>query len=158
MGIVTQKLAPRLALFATLLAAPAAAQADPGWQRFADPETGLSVDIPVGVFTREAASAPHARKIETSDGRANLTIQTVPNERHLSPAAFLASKSPPPGIVYRRVTSRFFAVSSFKNDKIFYNRCNFSGPFARCVLINYPAREKARWDGIVTRISRSLTL
>jgi hypothetical protein len=147
-----------MALFAVLIVAPVAAQADPAWQRYVDGETGLHVSIPVDVFTREQARAPHARKLATDDGRANITIQTVPNERRSTPAAFLASKGPPPGIVYRRVTQKFFVVSSFKNGMIFYNRCNFAGTRAHCVLINYPAREKARWDGIVTKISRSLTL
>ena len=85
-----------------------------------------------------------------------MTVQTLPNARGDSPAAFLAAKGPPPGIVYRRVTKTFFVVSSFRDDMIWYNRCNFAGGSANCVLINYPAREKARWDGIVTRISRSL--
>jgi hypothetical protein len=140
------------------LSTPAMAAADPGWQRYSDSETGLHVDVPTNVFTRDGGAGAHARKSVTADGRANLTVETFPNERGASPAAFLASKGPPPGIVYRRVTSKFFVVSSFKNDMIFYNRCNFSGRMAHCVLINYPAREKARWDGIVTRISRSLTL
>ena len=62
----------------------------------------------------------------------------------------------PPGIMYRRVTPGFFAVSSERNGKIWYNRCNASGRFMNCVLINYPAAEKRRWDSVVTRISRTL--
>jgi hypothetical protein len=64
---------------------------------------------------------------------------------------------PPNNIVYKRVTPNFFVVSSFRNDKIWYDRCNFAGHFVNCVLINYPAAEKRRWDGIVTRISNTLT-
>jgi hypothetical protein len=48
-------------------------------------------------------------------------------------------------------------VSSFKGDKIWYDRCNFSARFIHCVLINYPADEKREWDGIVTRISNTLS-
>jgi hypothetical protein len=54
------------------------------------------------------------------------------------------------------VTPRFFAVSSYKGDKVWYDRCNFSERFVHCVLINYPASEEHRWDGVVTRISLSL--
>lgn len=149
-----------LLISALLLVSTDLTMAGPGWQRYFDPETGLRVDIPVDVFATDAGDADggHGRKLMTADGRANLTIQTLPNERGDTPAAFLASKRPPPGIVYRRVTPKFFVVSSFKDDKIFYNRCNFSGRIAYCVLINYPAREKSRWDGILTRLSRSLTL
>jgi hypothetical protein len=73
-----------------------------------------------------------------------------------TPAAFLAKKRPPARIQYKRVTSRFFAVSSYRGDKVWYDRCNFSGRLVHCVLINYPAREERDWDDIVTRISLSL--
>ena len=55
------------------------------------------------------------------------------------------------------VTSRFFAVSSYKGDKVWYDRCNFSGRLVHCVLINYPAKEEHAWDDIVTRMSLSLS-
>ena len=148
----------QLAALGAVLATPAAAATSPGWLRYKNPESGLTVDIPTAIFDRDAGAAEGGpgRKFVTADGRANLPVQTVPNARGESPAAFLASKGPPPGIVYRRVTRSFFVVSSFKDDMIWYNRCNFAGGSANCVLMNYPAREKARWDGIVTRISRTL--
>jgi hypothetical protein len=70
---------------------------------------------------------------------------------------FLAKMNPPSNIEYQRVTPRFFVVSSFRQDKIWYNRCNFAGRFMNCVLINYPAAEKRQWDSVVTRISNTLT-
>ena len=148
----------QLAALGAVLATPFAAAPSPDWQRYSNPESGLSVDIPTAIFERDAGPAESGpgRKFVTSDGRANLTVQTVANPRGDTPAAFLAAKGPPSGIVYRRVTKTFFVVSSFRDDKIWYNRCNFAGRAAHCVLINYPAREKARWDGIVTRLSRSL--
>ena len=148
----------QLAALGAALATPAAAATDPGWKRYAIPESGMTVDVPTGIFDRDAGAAEGSpgRKFVTSDGRANMTVQTVARARGESPAAFLAAKGPPPGIVYRRVTKNFFVVSSFRDNLIWYNRCNFAGGSANCVLINYPAREKARWDGIVTRISRSL--
>lgn len=147
----------QLAALGAVLATPAAAQT-PGWQRYSNPESGVSVDVPAAIFERDggASEGGAGRKFVSADGRANMTVQTLPNPRGDSPAAFLAAKGPPPGIVYRRVTDSFFVVSSFRDDMIWYNRCNFRGRAAHCVLINYPAREKARWDGIVTRISRSL--
>ena len=65
-------------------------------------------------------------------------------------------KNPPPGIIYKRITPRFFVVSSVKRGAIWYNRCNFYGHYVHCVLINYPAAEKRQWDSIVTRISNTL--
>jgi hypothetical protein len=117
------------------------------------------VDVPRDVFSREAGKpeSGFGARFATSDGRANLTVQSVSNNSHDSPSVFLAKMKPPSGIVYRRVTGNFFVVSSFRNDLIWYNRCNFAGRFATCVLINYPASEKKRWDAVVTRISNSLS-
>lgn len=80
----------------------------------------------------------------------------IPNEAGDSPAVFLAKKNPPANIVYRRVTPLFFVVSSFRGDKIWYNRCNFVNRSVICLLIDYPANEKRRWDGVITRISNTL--
>jgi len=49
------------------------------------------------------------------------------------------------------VTSRFFALSSYKGDKVWYDCCNS----ARLVTINYPASEERDWTGVVARISLS---
>jgi hypothetical protein len=138
---------------------PMAAAAQPvNWQRYVVPETGANADVPVSVFAEQAGKPEtgYGRRFLTSDRRANLTIQSVPNDAGDSPASFLATKNPPSNIVYKRVTDRFFVVSSFRNNMIWYNRCNFAGRFANCVLINYPAAEKRQWDGIVTRISNTL--
>jgi hypothetical protein len=140
----------------TLSCAHAAAQ-QANWRRYVVSETGASTDIPLGIFTEEGGKPEtgYGARFLTSDHRANLTVQSVPSEG-LSPARFLATKNPPSDIVYKRIADRFFVVSSFRNDKIWYNRCNFAGPYANCVLINYPAAEKRQWDSIVTRISNTL--
>ena len=128
------------------------------WSRYSVPETGVAVDVPSSIFSEDAGSPPsgYGRRFMTSDRRADLTVQSVPNVTGDSPAVFLAKKKPPANIVYKRVTPRFFVVSSFREGNIWYNRCNFSGRFANCVLINYPAAEKRQWDSVVTRISNTL--
>ena len=129
------------------------------WQRYVVRESGAAVDIPTSVFNKDTGQAKpgYGRQMTTSDGRGNLTIQSFPNDDGLSPAVFLKRQRPPNGIIYRKVTPRFFAVSSIRNNKIWYNRCNASGRFMNCVLLNYPAAEKRSWDGIVTRISNTLS-
>jgi hypothetical protein len=152
-------LGPSLALCLVMLAgSTAVAGAEPiRWTSFSIPETGTSVDIPSAIFT-ESDGRPdgYGQRFKTADGRANLTVQTVSNRDHDSPAAFLAKKNPPSRIQYKRVTPRFFAVSSYKGDYVWYNRCNFSARFVHCVLINYPVAEEHGWDDIVTHISLSL--
>ncbi len=133
------------------------AKAD-SWTTYHIPEAGTSVDIPSSIFTEQAGKPDgYGQQFRTSDGSADLTVQAVPRTQGISPAAFLAAKQPPPGIVYKRITPGFFVVSSIRRDKIWYDRCNFSRRYVHCVLINYPAAEKRRWDEVVTRISHSLS-
>jgi hypothetical protein len=128
------------------------------WRKYAIQETGLSVDVPVTVFTEDAGGpeGTAGRRFFTADRRADLTIKSLPNPANDSPASFLEKMQPPAGIQYKRVTSRFFAVSSIKDGRTWYNRCNRAGSYMNCVLLNYPAAEDRQWDAIVTRISLSL--
>jgi hypothetical protein len=138
---------------------PSAMAAEPiTWWRYVVPETGARVDIPATVFSVDAGSPEtgFGRRFLTSDARADLTVQSVANDAGDSPAVFLARKNPPKDIVFKRITSLFFVVSGFRDDKIWYDRCNFAGRLTSCVLINYPAAEKREWDSIVTRISNTL--
>jgi hypothetical protein len=150
----------KMAALALTLAAPASAvSAQPMiWTRYTIPQTGTSVDFPSSIFT-QAAGRPDGfgQRFRTADGRADLTIQAAPNLANDSPAAFLAKKHPPSRIQYKRVTPRFFAISSYKGDKVWYDRCNFSERLVNCVLINYPAEEEHAWDDVVTRMSLSLS-
>jgi hypothetical protein len=128
------------------------------WTTYTIPETRTSVDFPSSIFSEEAGRTDrYGERFKSSDGRATLSIQAARNISHDSPAAFLAKNNPPADIQYKRVTPRFFAVSGYKDDKVWYDRCNFSGGFVRCVVLNYPASEERAWDDIVTRISLSLT-
>jgi len=144
--------------FISVLASTTIVAAEPlRWTTYTIPETGTSVDFPASIFTEEAGRPDgRGQRFRTADGRADFTIQAAPNVSKESPAVFLANKHPPSRIQYKRVTSRFFAVSSYKSDKVFYDRCNFSARMVHCVMINYPAREENDWDEIVTRISLSL--
>jgi hypothetical protein len=128
------------------------------WRRYAIPSTGASVDIPVTIFSEDAGVPEDGvgRRFLTSDHRADLTVKSVLNSENDSPAAFLSKMRPPASIQYKRVTPRFFAVSSIRNGRTWYNRCNRSRGYMNCVLINYPAAEERQWDAVVTRISLSL--
>ena len=127
------------------------------WTTYSIPQTGTSVEFPASIFTEEAGRPDgYGQRFRTADGRADLTIQAKPKVSNDSTAAFLAKKHPPARIQYKRTTPRFFAVSSYKGDKVWYDRCNFSSGLIHCVLINYPANEERDWDDIVTRISLSL--
>jgi hypothetical protein len=152
--------ASSLACALALSLVPAAVVAgDADWQKYVIPKTGTAVEIPVAIFSEDAALPENGvgRRFYTDDHRADLSVQAIPNPANDSPASFLQKQRPPSGIVYKRVTKNFFVVSSIRNGRIWYDRCNRSGDYMNCVLINYPAAEKRQWDGVVTRISHSLT-
>lgn len=151
------RIATGLIAFTLALSSSMALAQSVRWTTYSIPQTGTSVDIPSSIFT-ELLDKPdgYGERLRSSDGRADLTVQSVPNRNGDSPEAYLKQKNPPSGLVYNRIGPNFFVVSSFKGDKIWYDRCNFSVSFIHCVLINYPADDKPQWDGVVTRISYSL--
>jgi hypothetical protein len=147
-----------IALVCCLIPATTVANATE-WRQYVIPKTGAAVDIPVTIFTEDAGPSDGGTglRLFTKDYRADLTVQSVPNPENDSPASFLSKRRPPAGIQYKRVTPRFFAASSIRNGRTWYNRCNRAREYMNCVLINYPAAEDRQWDAVVTRISLSLT-
>ena len=96
-----------------------------------------------------------------SDGRALLTIYSLANEARDTPASYLKTnlRLSRSSLDYERITPAFFAISSVRDDLVYYSRCNFSAgadAALHCVDLVYPQREQRAWDAIVTRISRSL--
>lgn len=143
-----------------LVGSAGTAAAEPArWETYTVPQTETSVDIPSSIFSEKLGRPPggEGQRFQSTDGRAKLTIESGPIGPDVSPAFFLAKQHPPEHIQYKRITPRFFAVSGYKDDQVWYDRCNFSNGFVRCVLIKYPAREERAWDEIVTRISLSLS-
>jgi hypothetical protein len=149
---------------AWLAALPAAAQARgpdlsrPDWSIYRG--SGLTVDYPSAVFTVHGGepSIGHGSELQTADGRARLMIYSLDNPAKLTPRRYLDEHlSVSMGAFdYRRITDRFFVVSGIKENKTYYSRCNFGRGAVGCVYIQYPENETHAWDGIVTRISRSL--
>ena len=148
-----------VALVCGLIPATAGA-GDTRWRQYVIPQTGACSGYPGDHFYRGrgAAGWRHGTAFfhKGSSGRSDRPVRSQPRE-HNSPATLLAKRHPPAEIQYKRVTSRFFAVSSIRNGRTWYNRCNRANEYMNCVLINYPAAEDRQWDAVVTRISLSLT-
>lgn len=153
-----------LALLTFVLATTAAqSQAfaqDLRWHRYNLAQTTTSVDVPAALLPVDGGPPEEGpgRMFRSADGSADLSVYALPN-RGQSPDAFLRThfRLPERAIVYRRVTRDMVTVSGFRGDKIWYARCNFANTQLRCVAMNYPARDKERWDPIVTKISHSLS-
>jgi hypothetical protein len=152
--------APRgvaLGCFVVLSTASFAAPSNLGWTNFAN-DLGTSVQYPSDVFPVTQGSG-RERLFTTADGRAQLRIYALRNERGESPARYLnrVFVKDRDRLTYDRVTSNFFAISAPDKGRVLYRRCNFSnGGIIHCIDLRYPAREKRAWDSVVTRISLSL--
>ena len=131
------------------------------WTRYSLGEASASVDLPVDVFAVDAGPARKGagHTFTTTDGRADVSLYSLPNQPPRSPAVFLKEdfQLPQSSAIYRRVTRNMLTVSGYRGDQIWYARCNFGRTRLNCVALNYPAREKRAWDAIVTRISHSLS-
>ena len=160
MSTVLRGTAVLLSIGAALLSGTSAAQ-DLSWSRCTDPNVSVSVDLPTDLFSvdRGPTEKLEGRSFTTSDGRADVSLYSVPVPAGATPASFFKNRFqlPSSSVVYRRLTKRILAVSGFRQDKIWYARCNFASHRANCVALNYPAAEKHRWDAVVTRISNSLS-
>ena len=145
-----------------LIGFPQQAPAQSGWRTYVD-AAGTRVEFPADVFSRESGKPEigTGKRFTTADGRAQLSIYTLPNSRGQSPAGYLRAnmKGPRSTLNYDRVARHFFAVSTNRNGTVLYRRCNFStnrGGTMHCIDLAYPLSEKRAWDSPVTRISRSL--
>jgi hypothetical protein len=138
-------------------AGPATAQYN--WNRFTDAR-GTSIEYPADIFS-SPERAQIGKAYVSRERRARIHMYSMPNSKALTPAEFMRSQFPGPRsmLTYDRVARNFFAISTRRQGTIIYMRCNFSrnqGGTMHCVDIRYPQNEKAAWDDVVTRISRSV--
>jgi hypothetical protein len=98
-------------------------------------------------------------RFNSADGRSTLTIYALENADGDTPASYLRKnlRLPRSALDYERVTRSFFAISTEGQGTVLYSRCNFaSRGTVHCIDLVYPQEVARAWDGIVTRISRSL--
>ena len=155
----------RTLLFLTLgglvfLGSPSQAQtSSPHWKRIDDRKIGVSVDYPTGAFPAYAGATDRhpGKRFWSRDGQAEFAYYAFENKRRETPERYLKRTLvvEPRKLIYKRITNNFFVISSIRNKRIFYSRCNF-GPRVKCIYLQYPASEKRKWDRAVTRISHSL--
>ena len=119
--------------------------------------------VPSGIFPVIEGKSEKGvgQRFSSADGRSMLSVYSSVNEAGDSPASYLRNnlKIPRSVLTYHRVTHSFFAIATRQEGSILYSRCNFSSDpngAIHCIDLVYPRTEKRAWDGIVTRISRSL--
>jgi hypothetical protein len=143
--------------------ATGAALAQERWVTYANPRFGTTADYPAHLFTQrdQLPTNGDGQSFRTADGRARMTIYGTRNVEDDTPESYLSKFFDLKGaaVTMRRVTATFYALSGTRGGDIFYNRCNFpTAPedIIDCLTITYPTKEKAAWDAVVTRLSRSL--
>jgi hypothetical protein len=139
-------------------AGPAAAQE--GWRTYSNPDFGTRVEFPADLFS-VADGQPEqgsGMRVRTADGRAQLSIYSLRNDTGLTPATWLRTnlQVPRQSLYYQRIAPYFFAISANHQNLIYYSRCNFVRSVIHCIYVIYPREQKRAFDGIVTRISRTL--
>jgi hypothetical protein len=147
-----------------LAAVPQAAlPRDVKWTVFVEQKFGTRLDVPSAVFATPDGPANRGvgRQFKTPDGRASLAVYSQRNDARDTPASYLRKnlQSSRAALDYERVTPEFFAIAAVMRGSIYYSRCNFShstGRAIHCFDLKYPVQERQSWNGIVTRMSRSL--
>jgi hypothetical protein len=90
---------------------------------------GASVDYPASIFAAPAPPPPRGigQSLVSEDGSARFMMYAERNDAHLTPEEYIHRNlaGPQSKLGYRRVSDRFFAISSTTPDDIFYSRCNF---------------------------------
>jgi hypothetical protein len=135
---------------------------EPIWSRYVSNELRIGVDLPKDVFVVDGGPTKtlDGRSFRTADGRADVSIYSIGKPAGETPKSFLRNRFqlPSSNVFYRHLKGRVLALSGFRDDKIWYARCNFASVRVNCVALNYPAREKRSFDAIVTRISNTLSI
>jgi hypothetical protein len=136
---------------------------DVKWTVFVELKYGTKLDVPSAVFATPDGPTNRGvgRQFKTPDGRASLAVYSQRNDARDTPASYLRKnlQSSRAGLDYERLTPEFFAIAAVMRGSIYYSRCNFShdaGRAIHCFDLKYPVQERQSWDGIVTRMSRSL--
>ena len=131
------------------------------WTTYSNARFGTLVDYPADLFSERdpAPTNNDGRTFRSRDGRARLSVYGAHNVEADTPQAYLDKYGDGAAPSFRRVTAQFYALSGRRGDEIYYQRCNFVGRedgTIHCVDISYPQADKAKFDSIVERISRSL--
>jgi len=150
-----------LTVVAGLVALSAAVPAQGRWATYSNPRFGTTADYPADLFAVQDPPSENGEgaTFRTADGRAQLAIYGAYNVDSDTPASYVAKNKELQSATYQRIAAGFYAVSGTNGADIYYDRCNFpphNDDILNCIHVVYPAREKALFDPIVTRISKSL--
>ncbi|MGH6874985.1 MAG: hypothetical protein ACREDW_08195 [Aestuariivirgaceae bacterium] len=133
------------------------------WRVYSDAEHGCELDYPGAIFTADAMRADEPRRFSSSNEDIYFRVLGTENTAGWTPAEikrkYLGS-SMPGKVVYERTKNTFLVLSGYRDGNIFYTKVVVSDDRqVACILdMTYPRAMKDRFDGIVTRMSRSFSV
>jgi hypothetical protein len=159
--IVAATLAGSSAAMAQQSPEPRAHPEEHQWATYHNARYGTTADYPADLLTVRAwiPGNDGGQIFRTADGRAQLMIYGKPNFEEDSPSFYVQKHFNRPDVTYKNTKWPSFIVSGVRKGEAFYYRCNFKiiiNGILDCMEMRYPAKDKAVWDPIVTRISNSL--
>jgi len=130
-----------------------------GWDDYYDSAYGCRLDYPGALFSEDPPEPGKPQRFSASDdiyfrvlGVENISSWTLEDikEKYLN-------ANMPGDVTYQRTKDEFLVLSGYRDGNIFYTKVAVSDDRRiACILdITYPRALKQRFDGIVTRMSRS---
>lgn len=125
-------------------------------------DDGCRLEYPSSVFAAREPEPEGPHHFSGPNEGTNFRVLGVDNTSRRTPADIKAEylRSNIPGeITYERTKREFLVLSGYRGESIFYTKVSVSkdGKMACVLEITYPREDKRKFDGIVTRMSRSFT-
>jgi serine/threonine-protein kinase len=150
----------RFAIICGLAAFASLAVAATSWRYYANDRFGVSAEVPANWREEPPPANDDGRIFDSPDGKAQIIVNGgfVMEE---SAALALETLAKPRGgerVTYTKRGALSVTLSGLSGDNIFYRRTilTCSGKVWNNLEINYPASEKAAYDGIVAHAAASL--
>lgn len=154
----------RLLLVASLLTATASGAES--WRLYTNDRFGISVEVPASFRPQAPPANDDGRTFASADGHALIQVYgsyapSVVVESFSAYRSWTRTQTLEEGLSlsYDAAGKDWFALSGSRGDRIVYLKvvaaCR-DRSLAQHLRIEHPAADKARWDPVVTRVSRSL--
>ncbi len=127
------------------------------WRTYVNPRFGVSAQVPASWKMEAPPENGDGEEFTAPGGRAQITVSgilsTSPRDQEFS-----IRTQPHEGetITYEIVRGNIALVSGVHGDKIFYRKSILNCNAWSELSIEYPAREKAQFDGLVVHVAASL--
>jgi hypothetical protein len=127
------------------------------WRTYVNPRFGVSAQVPSDWAMGPEPVNGDGRVFTAPDGSAEITVSgilsTSSRDQEFS---IMSTANPGETITYKAVRGAVVVVSGARADKIFYRKSVLRCAIWNDVSIEYPAREKGKYDALVVHVAASL--